>query len=155
MIRDETRRRRRPSPGVDLKAQVGRTTELRGEAATGGRGGIGEGQAFLAEVEHHGAALDLLAYARQQDRAFGVGQQNLVEAGTRKFGFDGRVASRPTGWSLTGIGLAPARSSTAPARATAGEARLEYRRDTGTRLRRRAVRDRTAASTARIAIPGC
>lgn len=116
--------------GVDAEAHIGRRTEIRAEAATGGRGGLGEGQAFLAEVEHHGGGLDLLGYARQQDQAFGVGQQNLVEAGTRKLGVDGRLklserlSLTATGWHQTQLDT--------PGSRIAGEARLEYRRDTGT-----------------------
>jgi len=112
--------------GADVKARIGRSTELRGEIAAGGKGGLGAGTAFLAEAEHHGGGIDLLAYARQQDAGFGVGQQNLVEAGTRKVGLDGRIALTDalsltaTGWyqdMLVGAG-----------QRIAGEARLEYRR---------------------------
>ncbi|MFV0622444.1 DUF11 domain-containing protein [Sphingomonas sp. ac-8] len=116
--------------GVDIKAHAGRRTEIRAEAATGGRGGLGDGQAFLAEVEHHGGGLDLLGYARQQDQSFGVGQQNLVEAGTRKLGLDGRLRLSER-LSLTATGWHQTQLET-PGSRIAGEARLEYRRDTGT-----------------------
>ncbi|BCA63244.1 hypothetical protein HMP09_2478 [Sphingomonas sp. HMP9] len=116
--------------GADIKARVDATTELRGEIAKGGRGGLGQGFAYLAEVDHHGTKLDLLAYARQQDTAFGVGQQNLVEAGTRKFGLDGRLRLTDR-LSVTGVAWYQQQLSNPGTRA-AGEARLEYRRDTGT-----------------------
>ncbi len=116
--------------GADIKARVDAATELRGEIAKGGRGGPGRGLAYLAEVDHHGTKLDLLAYARQQDTAFGVGQQNLVEAGTRKFGLDGRLRLTDR-LSMTGIAWYQQQLSSPGTRA-AGEARLEYRRDTGT-----------------------
>ncbi len=116
--------------GVDLKVRATRTTEIRGELGSGGRGGIGNGRAFIAEIDHHGATLDLLAYARQQDTAFGVGQQNLVEAGTRKFGFDGRLRLTDR-LSLTGTAWHQTQLDS-PATRIAGDMRLEYKRDTGT-----------------------
>jgi uncharacterized repeat protein (TIGR01451 family) len=116
--------------GIDAKARVGRSTEVRGELAGGGRGGLGAGRAFVAEVEHHGGGLDLLGYARQQDAGFGIGQQNVVEAGTRKVGIDGRyvLTSRLT---LTGTAWFQENLDRAGTR-IAGEAKLEYRRDHGT-----------------------
>jgi uncharacterized repeat protein (TIGR01451 family) len=116
--------------GADIKARVTANTELRGEIAKGGRGGLGQGLAYLAEIDHHGAKLDLLAYARQQDTAFGVGQQNLVEAGTRKFGLDGRVRLTDK-LSLTGVAWHQQQLDSAGTR-TAADARLEYRRESGT-----------------------
>lgn len=116
--------------GIDLRAAVSATTEIRAEAATGGREGIGKGQAWLAEVEHHSAKVDVLAYARQQDDLFGVGQQNIVEAGTRKFGFDGRVKLSDR-LSLTGAAWHQDQLS-GPGERTAGEARVELRRAAGT-----------------------
>ena len=115
--------------GIDLKARPTRNTEARLEAASGGSGGVGRGRAYIAEVEHHGGRADVLAYARQQDGDFGLGQQNRVESGTRKLGMDGRlrltdrIGLSGSGWhqqNLTGPGVR-----------SAGEARLEYRRDNG------------------------
>ncbi len=116
--------------GADIKARVTANTELRGEIAKGGRAGLGQGFAYLAEVDHHGAKLDLLAYARQQDAGFGVGQQNLVEAGTRKFGLDGRLRLTDR-LSITGVAWHQDQLETAGTR-TAADARIEYRRETGT-----------------------
>lgn len=128
-IRDETVSQATVA-GVDLKARVTRTTELRAEAATGGRYGVRQGQAYLAEVDHHSAHVDVLAYVRQQDLTFGVGQQNFVEAGTRKFGLDGkvrlteRVSLSGTAWRQQNLD--------GPGSRSAGDVRLEYRRDSGT-----------------------
>ncbi|MGA1798299.1 hypothetical protein VH567_05910 [Sphingomonas sp. 4RDLI-65] len=116
--------------GADIKARVTANTELRGEIAKGGRQGLGQGLAYLAEVDHHGSKLDLLAYARQQDTAFGVGQQNLVEAGTRKFGLDGRVRLTDR-LSITGVAWHQQQLDSAGTR-SAADIRLEYRRDSGT-----------------------
>ncbi len=129
VIRDETAGNATVA-GVDVKARIGTATEVRGEFATGGRQGLGKAIAFLAEAEHHGGKLDLLGYVRQQDGGFGVGQQNLVEAGTRKIGVDGRLALTER-LSITGTAWYQDMLATAATR-TAGDARLEYRRDTGT-----------------------
>ena len=116
--------------GADGRAKLPGGTEVRGELAAGGRMGLSDGIAFLAEAEHHGRGLDLLLYARQQDEGFGVGQQNLVEAGTRKVGIDARVALAER-WNLTGTGWYQ-RQLIGTGERLAGEARLEYRRDAGT-----------------------
>ncbi|WP_082543226.1 DUF11 domain-containing protein [Sphingomonas sp. Leaf339] len=129
VIRDETADAATIA-GADVKAKIGRGTELRGEFAGGGRGGLGDGIAYLAEAEHHGPGLDLLLYARQQDENFGVGQQNLVEAGTRKLGLDTRIRLTER-LSLTGTGWYQQQLIGAGER-IAGEAKLEYRRATGT-----------------------
>ncbi|GAA0658523.1 putative repeat protein (TIGR01451 family) [Sphingomonas insulae] len=129
VIRDETAGNATVA-GADVKARFGTATEVRGEFATGGKRGLGRDIAFLAEAEHHGGGLDLLGYVRQQDGGFGVGQQNLVEAATRKIGIDGRVALTDrlsvtsTVWHQDMLA--------SPATRTAGEARLEYRRAAGT-----------------------
>jgi uncharacterized repeat protein (TIGR01451 family) len=128
LIRDETLGAATVG-GADLRARLG-ATELRGEFAGGGRHGLSDGLAWLAEAEHHAAGVDLLLYARQQDVSFGIGQQNLVEAGTRKLGADARLRLAPrldltaTGWYQTQLIGAGER--------IAGDARLEYRRAAGT-----------------------
>ena len=129
LIRDETIAKATVA-AADVKAKLGKGTELRGEIATGGRNGLDSGIAFLAEAEHHGGVVDVIGYVRQQDSGFGVGQQNLVEAGTRKIGFDGRVALTDR-LSLTGTGWYQNMLATAATR-TAADARLEYRRERGT-----------------------
>lgn len=115
--------------GVDVKAQVTANTLVRAEAASGGKGGVKSGKAYLGEVEHHGKVADVLTYVRQQESDFGLGQQNAGEAGTRKFGFDGRLRLSPklsvsaSAWHQDNLDDAGKR--------TAGEARVEYLRDTG------------------------
>ncbi|MBB6503374.1 putative repeat protein (TIGR01451 family) [Sphingomonas endophytica] len=115
---------------VDLRARLTATTELRAEAASGGRGGLDTGRAWLAEAEHHGPRADVLVYARQQDRDFGVSQQNVVEAGARRVGVDSRVQLAPrvsliaTGWHQQQLD--------GPETRTALDTRLEFRRDRGT-----------------------
>jgi uncharacterized repeat protein (TIGR01451 family) len=77
--------------GVDVRARLGAGTEIRAEAALSRRDGA-DSTAWLVEAEHHTGKVDLLAYARQVDRDFGTGQQNGVELGRRKVGFDGRYS---------------------------------------------------------------
>lgn len=75
---------------VDVRARIGDATELRAEAALSRREGA-DATAWLVEAEHRTGSLDLLAYARQTDRDYGVGQQNGVELGRRKMGVDARL----------------------------------------------------------------
>lgn len=79
--------------GVDLRWRATPVTEVRAEAAysdSDHRNRPGSGTAWLAEVKHVSEKLEVVAYAREQDEAFGVGQQAISEAGTRKVGADVR-----------------------------------------------------------------
>ena len=110
---------------VDVRVKPTANTEIRAEAASGGKFGVGTGRAWLAEIEHHDGNIDLLLYARSQDGAFGLGQQNLVEGGTRKFGVDTRIklgkdfSLTATGWNATQL--------IGPGSRTAADLRFEYR----------------------------
>ncbi len=76
--------------GIDLRARIGTATEIRAEAALSrSQGDTATG--WSVELQHQTNALDILAYAQSLDGEFGVGQQNGVELGRRKFGFDGRL----------------------------------------------------------------
>ncbi len=79
---------------LDLKAQIGENTEVRGEIAMSRSEGE-TATGWLAEVQHQTGKLDVLAYASQLDADYGVGQQNGAELGRRKFGVDGRVFITP------------------------------------------------------------
>ncbi|WP_298465725.1 hypothetical protein [uncultured Erythrobacter sp.] len=75
---------------VDLRAQLGDATEVRAEfGASRSEGETATG--WLVEAQHQTGKLDVLAYARQLDADYGIGQQNGAELGRRKFGVDGRV----------------------------------------------------------------
>ncbi len=76
--------------GVDLRARIDEATELRAEFAASRREGK-TATGWLVEAQHQTGSLDVIAYARSTDAEFGVGQQNGVELGRRKFGIDGRV----------------------------------------------------------------
>ena len=75
---------------IDVLARIGEHTELRAELGMSRRNG-GEALGWLVEAQHQTGKLDVLAYARQIDAAYGIGQQNVAERGRRKFGVDGRV----------------------------------------------------------------
>jgi len=75
---------------LDVRAQLGDNTEVRAEVGVSRR----EGEAatgWIIEAQHQTATLDVLAYARQLDADYGIGQQNVVEQGRRKIGADARV----------------------------------------------------------------
>ena len=116
--------------GVDVKVRVNQTTEARGEAATGGEQGLAKGRAYDAELEHHGARIDYLAYAQRQSDTFGVGQQNFAEADTQKVGIDGRVRISKR-FNLVGSGWYQNELDGSGTRYSE-DTKLEYRRDTGT-----------------------
>lgn len=74
---------------VDLRAQLGSSTELRAEAALG-RNGKASGHAWRVEAEHHDGQIDVLGYVHSTEDDFGLGQLNGSEQGRRKFGLDAR-----------------------------------------------------------------
>jgi len=82
--------RRTDLGAVDVLAKIGENTEVRAELGVSRREGT-SAKGWLAEVQHQTGDLDLIAYARQVDADYGIGQQNAVERGRRKFGVDGRV----------------------------------------------------------------
>lgn len=75
---------------VDLLARVGKNTEIRAELGVSRRAGDAA-TGWLVEAQHQTTGIDLLAYARQIDGDYGIGQQNMAERGRRKIGVDGRV----------------------------------------------------------------
>lgn len=79
----------RPNAATEVRAEVAVSD---GKAETGSlEPEAGTATAWLVEAEHHSAKIDILAYAREQEGGFGLGQQNRAETGTRKFGLDGRI----------------------------------------------------------------
>jgi hypothetical protein len=88
--------------GVDARARFGADTELRIEAAKTDSDDPtrpADGSAYLAELRHVSESVEGRAYVREQDAEFGLGQQTATEAGTRKFGADGRLRFTDT-WSV-------------------------------------------------------
>lgn len=135
--------------GVDVTLKPRADTEIRLEAAhTDSSDSRGTAGAYLAELEHHGARFDALAYVRQQDVGFGVGQQNAAEAGSRKFGVDGRVKLGRR-FSLVGAAWRETNLAT-DAERDAAEARLEYRTENGSlRVGTQFAEDRVGDQTLR------
>ena len=95
--------------GADVRYRPSETTEIRaeiavsdGQAKSGSAvASAGTATAWQIEAEHHGSTVDLLAYARERQAGFGLGQTSGAENGTRKFGLDARIRLGQT-WSLTG-----------------------------------------------------
>ncbi|XOV82293.1 MAG: hypothetical protein ACFHXK_15695 [bacterium] len=52
------------------------------------------GSAYLLQLEHAGPRLAGRVYAREQEQAFGLGNQSALEAGTRKIGVEGEYRLR-------------------------------------------------------------
>ncbi len=80
--------------GVDVRWDIGETTQVRAEAARSESDFATTGEradAWLAEMTHVSGRIDGRAYVREQEAGFGLGQQLATEAGTRKMGVDGRV----------------------------------------------------------------
>ncbi len=98
-IHDETDQSKTDLLGADIIFRPGTGTEIRaefagstGQAKASGRAtSAGGATAWLVEAEHHDEKFDVLAYVREQQAGFGVGQTNASEIGTRKFGVDARV----------------------------------------------------------------
>lgn len=95
VIHDEDDRSKSNLVGVDARYQPNVATEVRAEAAVSeksvaGLAGRDRATAWLIEAEHHSATVDVLAYLRERQSGFGVGQLNAGENGTRKFGIDTR-----------------------------------------------------------------
>lgn len=92
--------------GLDVRYRPNVSTEFRAEIAvsdatakTGGPASpapapiasTGQRTAWLIEAEHHGPKVDALAYVREREGGFGVGQLNASEEASRKYGIDARL----------------------------------------------------------------
>ncbi len=132
-IHDEDENLKTNQGGVDLRYTPTANTEVRAEFAvsegTAKAGSTlvdpGTNEAWLLEAEHHSGKYDILAYAREQQRGFGVGQTNQGENGTRKFGLDARTRITQD-LSLTASAWQEDYLSS-PARRQAGRILAEYR----------------------------
>jgi uncharacterized repeat protein (TIGR01451 family) len=94
--------------GVDVRYRHSASTEIRAEIAASdheaksgsSKPSGGTATAWQVEAEHHGSRIDVLAYAREREAGFGLGQTGGAEDGTRKLGLDAR-ARLGDRWSLT------------------------------------------------------
>ncbi|HYJ83336.1 MAG TPA: hypothetical protein VEW26_10905, partial [Allosphingosinicella sp.] len=120
--------------GADVRYRPDLSTEIRAEVAVSdheAKAGsaaqsAGTATAWQVEAEHHGSKLDLLAYAREREAGFGLGQTAAGENGTRKFGLDAR-ARLGDSWSLLGSAWHEDYLGS-PARRIAARTLVEYRR---------------------------
>ncbi len=77
--------------GTDLRYDITRNTELRVEiAGSDTTTGTNDesGNAYLAQLAHHDPRMSARLYFREQDEAFGLGQQSSSNNGTRRYGAD-------------------------------------------------------------------
>ena len=106
-IHDETDVSKTNLGAVDVRYRPTLETEVRAEFAVSdskgrnGTTGNNTANAWLIEAEHHDEQFDILAYIRQRESGYGVGQLNRSEDATRKVGFEGR-ARLTKDLSLTG-----------------------------------------------------
>ena len=80
--------------GADLKWHMSDTTLVRAEWAGSESDSQDRGSAYLMQIEHQSSELAGRLYVREQQAAFGLGQQNATEAGTRKMGVEGEYRPR-------------------------------------------------------------
>ena len=132
-IHDETDSAKTNLVGVDIVFVPGTGTEIRAEfAGSDGKANSGSGNtsagrsnAWLVEAEHHSGNIDILAYVREHQARFGVGQQNQSEVGTRKYGVDTRLRINDH-LSISALGYQEDYLQS-DARRRAASAELEYR----------------------------
>ena len=77
--------------GTDLRYDISRSTELRVEiAGSDTTTGTNDesGKAYLAQLAHHDPRMSARLYFREQDIAFGLGQQSSSNSETRRYGAD-------------------------------------------------------------------
>ncbi|MCZ6712206.1 MAG: hypothetical protein O7B25_17725 [Gammaproteobacteria bacterium] len=88
-VNDGTAGREGDLIGLDLLWDVTPTTRLKAEAARTDTRAAGDATAFLIQLEHQGSKLAGRAYYREQNGAFGLGQQTALENATAKLGVEG------------------------------------------------------------------
>ncbi|HEX8668470.1 MAG TPA: hypothetical protein VF727_08895 [Allosphingosinicella sp.] len=131
-IRDADSQQATSLAGADIRYRPSASTEIRAEVAVSdtetkaeGAASPGTATAWQIEAEHHGSRFDVLAYAREREGGFGVGQLSAAENGTRKVGVDAR-ARFGDAWSVTGSAWHEDYLAS-NARRTAARALVEYR----------------------------
>ena len=137
-IHDETDITKTNLMGADVIYRPFAGTEIRGEFAGSNSKAssntavpdIGGAAAWLVEAQHHAGNIDLRAYAREQQKGFGVGQTNGGEIGSRKFGLDARIRINDS-LSVSALGYQEDYLQS-NARRRAGIAEAEYRTGTTT-----------------------
>ncbi len=80
--------------GADFSYEFMKDTEFKAEIARTDNENLGmksDGSAYITEISHNSAKYQGKVYLREQNGAFGMGQQNGSENGTRKMGVEGGV----------------------------------------------------------------
>ena len=75
--------------GADLEWRINPLTELRVEAARTDTDEAGEAEGYFAQLDHQGPRLAGRVYYRELGEGFGLGQQSVLEASTRRYGLEG------------------------------------------------------------------
>ncbi|MCZ6659258.1 MAG: hypothetical protein O7C67_18380 [Gammaproteobacteria bacterium] len=88
-INDDAEGSRGELMGVDLNWQVTPERQVRVEVARTDTEAQGSAHAYLVEVEHRSEKLAGRLFVREQELAFGLGQQTTLEADTRRYGAEG------------------------------------------------------------------
>ena len=91
LVREGVERREAELAALDVEYELSDNTQIRAEVATTRSEVDGEesdGTAYLVEASHRSDRLEAQAYVREQQGAFGLGQQNNSESATRKIGID-------------------------------------------------------------------
>jgi hypothetical protein len=145
--------------GLDASYDVDETTKLHAELAGSENddfGGAARGAGWLLSAEHRTEALELAAYARQQENQFGLGQLSGVDQGMRRYGVDGLYHLNER-WSLKGSAFRDERLG-APDERTIAETLLAYdEAQRGAHVGARYVRDDASldsANTAQLLLGG-
>ena len=145
--------------GLDATYQWNEATKLHaewagsdGENATGSQRGL----AWLLSAEHRSEKTELLAYAREQEAGFGLGQLSSIDQGARRIGVDGKYRFREN-WSLVGSTFRDENLLTSDSRVIA-ESLVEYETSgRGVHAGARYVRDAAplaAANTGQLLLGG-
>jgi len=109
---------------ADTRLQLGTASEARAEVGVSTGSGK-TAHAWLAELQHQTGKLDVVAYARQVEAAYGTGQQSFADTGRRKLGVDSRYQFSET---VSGIAsLLQDESLADAARRRGGQVELAWR----------------------------
>jgi hypothetical protein len=93
-INDDTEGQGGTLLAADLTWQMNTESTLTVEVAQTDTDLKDEGNAYLLQLEHAGSKMAGRIYAREQEQAFGLGNQSALEAGTRKIGLEGEYRLR-------------------------------------------------------------
>lgn len=76
--------------GIDVRAHLSETTEVKAELAMSQSAGA-TATGWSVAAEHRSGSAEIIAYAQSLGASFGVGQQSGAELGRRKIGVDART----------------------------------------------------------------